>query len=100
MALALAGLLGGASNARAQGTVHPVAAASAARDRGDFAGAVRILEAHLRSYPDDGDAARLLAQTLYWTGNVRASRRAYEEALRRHPGDASTRLQYAQLLSE
>ena len=43
-----------------------VAEAMSRRDSGDFKGAVAVLQAHLASYPEDGDALRLLAETLYW----------------------------------
>ncbi len=70
------------------------------RNAGDFAGAVKALRSHLASYPDDGDALRLLAQTLYWLQDFSESRAAYENALSIHPEDTELRLQYAQMLIE
>ena len=68
------------------------------RDRGDLAGAVAILRARLADHPDDGDAARLLAQTLYWLGERAEARALYEAALVRHPGDTAVRLEYGRML--
>src|SRR5512132_364117 len=70
------------------------------RNAGDFAGAVKALRSHLASYPDDGDALRLLAQTLYWRRDFSESRTAYENALSIHPEDTELRLQYGQMLIE
>ena len=74
--------------------------AQALRDSGDLAGAARILRAHLAEHPGDGDAARLLAQTLYWLKDVPGARREYEDALALHPGDTTLRVQYARMLVE
>lgn len=70
------------------------------RDSGDFSAAVKLLKAQLAEYPEDGDAARLLAQTLYWMKDFAASGAAYETALAAHPQDTTLRLQYAQMLAE
>ena len=68
------------------------------RDRGDLAGAVVLLRARLADNPDDGDATRLLAQTLYWLGERVEARALYEAALVRHPGDTAVRLEYGRML--
>ena len=91
----------------------PVEAASAAaaqaaavrqaeglQSAGDFAGAIQILRAHLTTHPDDGDAARLLALTLYWTHDLPSARTLYDEALQRHPTDHRLRLEYGRMLVE
>lgn len=70
------------------------------RDGGDIAGAARILRARLHTHPDDGDAARLLAQTLYWLGERAEARALYDEALVRHPNDTAVRLDYGRMLVE
>ena len=70
------------------------------RNAGDFAGAAKALRSHLASYPDDGDALRLLAQTLYWQKDLAGSRAAYERALSLHPEDIELRLQYGRMLIE
>ena len=77
-----------------------VARAQSLRNSGELAEAARILRAHLDQYPDDGDAARLLAQTLYWLKDVRGAKVEYEDALRRHPSDTALRTQYARMLIE
>jgi cytochrome c-type biogenesis protein CcmH/NrfG len=58
----------------ALGQVSAVAEAVALRDRGEMREAASRLRAHLAQFPDDGDAARLLAQTLYWLRNVAGAR--------------------------
>lgn len=68
------------------------------RDRGDLAGAVAVLRARLVDNPDDGDAIRLLAQTLYWLGERAEARALYEAALVRHPGDTAVRLEFGRML--
>jgi tetratricopeptide (TPR) repeat protein len=70
------------------------------RDSGDFAGASRVLRAHLETYPDDGDALRLLAQTLYWSKDFAAAKQISERALAVHPEDTELRVQYARMLIE
>jgi tetratricopeptide (TPR) repeat protein len=70
------------------------------RNSGDFAGAVQVLRAHLATNPDDGDALRLLAETLYWEKNFAESRAVSEQALSLHPDDTALRLQYARMLIE
>ena len=70
------------------------------RTEGDLDAAVSVLRDHLTRQPNDGDAARLLAQTLYWQHDVAGAERAYEEALRRHPEDSTLRLQYGRMLVE
>ncbi len=77
-----------------------VSQAERLRDSGDLGGAATLLRSHLAQWPDDGDAARLLAQTLYWMKDIPAARRAYEDALARHPDDTTLTLQYAGMLAE
>lgn len=66
----------------------------------DFGAAVRVLREHLARHPDDGDAARLLAQTLYWMQDVAGARATYEAGLERHPHDEQLRVDYARMLAE
>jgi hypothetical protein len=70
------------------------------RDRGQFARAVDLLEDRLRQDPDDAEAARLRAETLYWLKEFERARSAYMAALERHPGNERLRLEYARMLSE
>lgn len=70
------------------------------RDAGSFVAAARLLRIQLGQHPDDGEAARLLAQTLYWMKDVEGARVVYEAALVRHPKDTTLRLQYARMLAE
>lgn len=84
--------------ARAQAA--PVAEAMALRDRGQLGEAASRLRAHLTVSPDDGDAARLLAQTLYWMGDVAGAREVYDAALARHPQDSRVRLEFARMFAE
>ena len=70
------------------------------RDGGRFDEAVRMLDAHLRDHPDDAEASRLRAQTLYWLKDLAEADAAYEAALRRHPEHERLRLDYARMLAE
>ena len=81
-----------------QGSVMPEA--QRLRDAGDFTAAVTLLRAELSRRPDDGDVARLLAQTLYWLHDRPAAQALYETILQRHPQDTTSRLAYARMLSE
>lgn len=85
--------------ARAQDS-PTVATASALQRRGDLAAAAEMLRAILAREPANGDAARMLAQTLYWMKDVRGATTVYEQALTRHPGDTRLRLDYARMLVE
>lgn len=77
-----------------------VAEARRLRDGGRFDEAVKALDAHLREYPDDLDAARLRAQTLYWLKDFAEADAAYASALARHPDHEGLRLDYALMLAE
>lgn len=70
------------------------------RDAGNFVAAAQLLRIQLARHPDDGEAERLLAQTLYWMKDVEGARVVYEAALVRHPQDTTLRLQYARMLAE
>lgn len=78
----------------------PVLAAVELRNAGDFAGAVRLLRGRLSQEPNDVQAIRLLAQTLYWLKEFDRARSVYDTALARHPRNADIRLEYAQMLME
>jgi len=101
-ALVLAALVSIASSAAAQQplTRDAISEAQRLRASGDLATAASLLRSHLAQWPDDGDAARLLAQTLYWMKDIPAARSAYEAALARHPEDTTLILQYAGMLAE
>ncbi len=86
--------------AQDQAAVDPRAEASRLRDAGNFAAAASVLRSHLASHPDDGDALRLLAETLYWMKDVAGARAISEQALNTHPEDTELRLQYARMLIE
>lgn len=70
------------------------------RDAGDFAAAAQLLRAQLAQQPNNGDVARLLAQTLYWLQDLEGARAVYDAALVRHPQDTALRLQYGRMLAE
>jgi Tfp pilus assembly protein PilF len=80
--------------------VQSVASAIALRDSGDLPGAAVMLRAVLESEPDNGDAARHLAQLLYWLKDVPAATSLYEASLLKHPGDFTLRLDYGRMLVE
>lgn len=70
------------------------------RDAGDLAGAGRLLRRFVDQHPDDGEGVRALAQVLYWQKDLVGARQLYEEGVSRHPGDATLRLDYGQMLLE
>ncbi|MGI8618115.1 MAG: tetratricopeptide repeat protein [Gemmatimonadaceae bacterium] len=70
------------------------------RDTGDFAGSARVLRAYLALNPLDPEAARLLAETLYWLNDVEGAGEVYAAALVKHPDDSSLRLRYGRMLME
>ncbi len=80
--------------------VSSVAEAGRLREAGDYTHAIALLKTHLRSYPSDGDAIRMLAQTQYWAKDFAGARETYERAVRLHPEDTALRQQYAQFLNE
>ena len=70
------------------------------RDRGEFAAALQLLDKRLEQSPDDAEAARLRAQTLYWMKDVERARAGYATAVGRHPGNTRLRLDFARMLAE
>lgn len=82
------------------GDTHPVAEASRLRDARDFRAAVAVLRKHLTEHPYDGEAIRMLAQTLYWTGEPKAAEAVYEAGLAQYPDDTRLRLDFARMLVE
>jgi hypothetical protein len=96
-------LAGGARPGAAGGQerpADPVLAAIELRNAGDLAGAVRLLRGRLSEQPDDSEAIRLLAQTLYWLKEVDRARSVYDTALSRHRDNVDIRLEYARMLAE
>jgi tetratricopeptide (TPR) repeat protein len=77
-----------------------VAQAQRLRDAGNFTAAADLLRIQIAQNPNDGEAARLLAQTLYWLKDITGARAAYETARMRHPEDTTLQLQYARMLAE
>jgi Tfp pilus assembly protein PilF len=77
-----------------------VAAAAAERDSGRFDSAAVILRRVLEQQPANGEAVRMLAQTLYWLKDTAAARVLYERGIAEHPEDWTMRLDYAQMLVE
>ncbi|HEX7796359.1 MAG TPA: tetratricopeptide repeat protein [Vicinamibacterales bacterium] len=81
-------------------TLDTVADAQRLRDTGHFVAAAQVLRVLVAAHPDDGEAIRLLAQTLYWLKDVSGARETYEMAIARHPQDTTARMQYARMLAE
>ena len=81
-------------------TLDTVADAQRLRDNHNFVAAAQVLRVLVAEHPDDGDALRLLAQTLYWLKDFSGARETYEAAIARHPQDTTARLQYARMLAE
>ncbi len=78
----------------------PVRAAIELRNAGNLAGAVRLLRSRLSAEPNDVQAIRLLAQTLYWLKEFDRARSVYDTALSRHRDNLEIRLEYARMLVE
>ncbi len=70
------------------------------REAGEFDSAVRLLQPYVARTPQDVEAARLLAQTLYWLKRPDDARAAYDAALLRHPTDAALSLEFGRMLAE
>jgi cytochrome c-type biogenesis protein CcmH/NrfG len=70
------------------------------RNNREFAEAVKLLDRHLQQHPDDAEAARMLAETLYWLKDLERARASYAAALDRHPDDQRLRVEYARMLAE
>ena len=77
-----------------------LAEAGQLRDSGRFVEAIEVLRRHRALHPDDGDAIRMLAQTLYWVKDMRAARALYDSGLVLHPVDTALRIQYGRMLME
>jgi hypothetical protein len=78
----------------------PRAEAVRLRETGNLAGAAALLRSHVETHPDDGDALRLLAETLYWLKDLTGATAVSERGLTLHPEDTELRLQYARMLIE
>ncbi|HUP18336.1 MAG TPA: tetratricopeptide repeat protein, partial [Gemmatimonadota bacterium] len=92
---ATAALAGPAAGQETRGALEE---ARRLRNAGELDLAATVLGHRLSLAPDDVDARWLLAQTLYWMGDVAAARAEYARALARRPGDAGLRLDYARFL--
>ncbi len=77
-----------------------VTEATRRRDAGDLPGAAELLRPYVRRHPEELEAARLLAQILYWIKDFPGARQLYEETLALHPNDVPLRLQYGRMLLE
>ena len=86
-----------ASRAERQDTLAEAHRLSAA---GDFDSAAKLLRAQIAQKPDDGEAARLLAQTLYWHKDIAGAQAVYDTAVVQHPEDTTLRVQYGRMLAE
>ena len=78
----------------------PVHQAEGLRDKGQFTQAIEVLDRYLQQNPDDAEAARLRAETLYWMKDFDGARVGYTAALKRHPANQRIRLDYARMLAE
>jgi hypothetical protein len=91
----------GVTAGRAMAQLAPaVREAERLRTDGQLTAAVSLLQTHLASHPDDGDATRLLAQTLYWLRRIDDAQRVYVAGMQRHAADTSLRLEYGRMLVE
>lgn len=79
---------------------HPAAEASRLRDAREFRAAIAVLRKHLEQHAYDSEAIRMLAQTLYWSGEGKEAEAVYEAGLARYPDDTRLRLDFARMLVE
>lgn len=95
-------LLGGALAAPrpAHAQADTLAEARRLRDARELAAAVGLLGAFVADHPGRADAARLLAETLYWLRRDTEADAAYAAALERHADDPTLRLEYGRFLAE
>src|SRR5438046_2077539 len=77
-----------------------LAVARQLRDSGRLSDAASLLRAYSERHPSDGDAARLLSETLYWLKDMAGAQAVAEQSLGRNPNDTALRLQYARMLAE
>ncbi len=70
------------------------------RDSGKFVEAVAVLRRHRVEYPNDGDAVRMLAETLYWLKDISGARALYDSAIVLHPDDLLLKEQYQRFTAE
>ena len=82
------------------GPADAIAQARRLREAGRLVAAIEVLQPWADGHPDDVEAARLLAETLYWTKDTAAARARYEAALRLHPDDVGLGLGLGRLLVE
>ncbi len=68
------------------------------RDAGQLGAAADTVRDYLRSHPDDPVAHWMSGQLLHWTGEHRAAREAYEEALALGLDDPWMELEYGSVL--
>ena len=100
LVVCLVGWTAASIHANQTATAPIIREAERLRTAGQLAEAAALLRGQLARQPDDGDAARLLAQTLYWLHDVAGARDLYAVSLGRHPDDTTLRLQYARMLLE
>lgn len=97
--IALGALLTIAAPLRAQAPpTDTIRAARALRDSSRFAEAATLLRGYVITHPANGDAARLLTETLYWAKDIAGARAVAESSMVRFPEDYSLRLQYGAML--
>ena len=94
-------LFPGISRAQQTDTRAPeVIEAGRLRDSGKFVEAVDLLRKHRVEYPNDGDAIRMMAETLYWLKDFVAAKALYDSAVVLHPDDVELRRQYDRFTAE
>ncbi|MCJ7628298.1 MAG: tetratricopeptide repeat protein, partial [Longimicrobiales bacterium] len=79
-------------------TPAEITAAQQLQEAGDFAAAADALRPYLQRFPDDTGTRWLFGRLLFWAGNHREARRAYEAVLARTPDDPWLKLEYAPVL--
>lgn len=88
------------ANCSAQQKNDTLAIARKLRNDKKFYASIDLLKLYISHHPKNLDANLLLAQTLYWDKQVKASELAYEKTIMENPGNYYLKLDYAKMLVE
>ncbi len=88
------------ANCSAQQKKDTLAIARQLRNDKKFTASIDLLKLYISHHPKNLDANWLLAQTLYWDKQVKASEIVYEKTIQDNPGNYYLKLDYAKMLVE
>ncbi|MCX6271919.1 MAG: tetratricopeptide repeat protein [Bacteroidetes bacterium] len=70
------------------------------REKGEINPAMKLLSSYHQDHPGNADAIWIYAQTAYWGQQFHLSKRLYEEAIEKFPGNKFLLLDYGMMLVE